>query len=214
MPSEHEVPPHPRVTSASHTKSHSHKSSSNLRDSSSNLRDSLSFFGDDLVRMNDTNFLYYEGHEGDLGPGTISGMGVNSSQHQNTIQFERVPSSEVGVKSNRWRKALVAGLFTSPKSKQKISDSNNLQKSLKSKYYKDEMGDITAPFWGVSHKMRDQVSMLTLQLILHEMACFSSCVLLGLLLMKLFDGVKLIINFDTFCKLLIGNTYFRLELLA
>lgn len=143
--------------------------------SNSNLRDTLSSFGDDLVRIKDSNFLYFEGNE--YSPDF-------QQMHQSQIQFERVPSEEVGVKSSRWRKAIVAGLFSSSRSnsaKPKADDSKGSPE--------DGMERESPPFWGVGPKSREKISMLSLQLILHELACFASCVLTGCLAVQLITGV-------------------------
>jgi hypothetical protein len=163
--------------------------------SSSNLRDTLSSFGDDLVRVKDTNFLYFES-EGGGGALPVGSAGQNQ-QYQSGMQFQRVPSGEVGIKSSRWRKAIVAGLFTSsPSSQNNFKHRNNNATNLRNtdEYSEDNNNDTvikeTPPFWGVGLKIRKNISMLSLQLMFHELACFASCVLLGCLIVQLIKGVK------------------------
>lgn len=178
MSSTEEIPPPSRPQSSHTNKSHK----LNMLSSSSNLRDTLSTFGDDLVRVKDSNFLYFEGIQA-----TSSDI---SGQQRSQIQFERVPSAEVGVKSSRWRKAIVAGLFTTPKtnSKRKDSDLRNKNEDDEDDNYSGFIS-VEPPFWGVGQKTREKISMLSLQLVLHELACFSSCVLLGYLSFHVIKGV-------------------------
>jgi hypothetical protein len=163
----------------------------------SSLRDTLQAFGDDVIKVKDPSKFFPTRSQEMAGMEENEGGSVNPSfsadfdfdllggRKEKSLRFERVSSAEIGVRSARWKKAMLAGLVASKLSKKNEAQDYNL-----------DMDDTNLecekrpPFWGVRADIRNKLSILNLQLLLHEMACFASCVLLGCLIVKALETVS------------------------
>lgn len=138
-----------------------------------------------------------EGVEGELA--------IIMSHHDPNFQtkhFEKVNPNEVGVRASRWQKLMQASTSSDRFQKfrtqgrksftRKGDDSSSPENcDLETFYNSHGRIEFNPPFWGVSRSTRKKISFLSLSLVLHELACFTSCILLGCFI---FQGMEAVIR--------------------
>jgi len=113
-----------------------------------------------------------------------------------TKNFEKVDPSEVGVRSSKWQKLIQTSISSSrlqklkKQDRPKREDDNELLSNLEEFYNDKGRIEFNPPFWGVSYPTRSKISFLSVSLILHELACFTSCVLLGCMVFQGMEAVS------------------------
>ncbi|CAL8122420.1 unnamed protein product [Orchesella dallaii] len=113
-----------------------------------------------------------------------------------TKNFEKVDPSEVGVRSSKWQKLIQTSISSSrfqklKKQDRQLREEDNEFLSNLEEYYNDKGRiEFNPPFWGVSYPTRNKISFLSVSLILHELACFTSCVLLGCMAFQGMEAVS------------------------
>lgn len=117
-----------------------------------------------------------------------------------TKRFEKVNPSEVGVRYSKWQKLLQISTTANKLQRLKTNNSkiskgsgsdwtssSDTKALLENFYNRNGKLDLDPPFWGVSRQTRSKIPTLGIALILHELACFTSCILLGC---TIFQGME------------------------
>lgn len=116
-----------------------------------------------------------------------------------TKHFEKVKPSEVGMKPSKWQQLFQASVSSNRfqrLKRQSKREKYNGEKWSEENNFLEEFYNIKGkiqcepPFWGVSSRTRRKISFLSLSLILHELACFTSCVLFGCLIFQGMEAVS------------------------
>lgn len=137
--------------------------------------------------------------------GAENELAIIMSHHDPSFQtkhFEKVNPNEVGTKPSKWQQLLQGSVSSdrfqklkrqTTKSKHNSRDMYSSENTFLETFYNNGRIECDPPFWGVSRSTRGNFSFLSLSLILHELACFASCVLLGCMIFQGMEAVCILI---------------------